>query len=553
MGGSGLIRIWEAMDSEASNWRTLWQECADWCLPHKDNINRVHLTTLQGEEKPPQRMIDTCIEANFTFASGMYSYLFPSGTVWAKFKHPDPLMMGEADVADYYERVSRTVHEVLINSNFAQEVQESMLDLGAFGTNCIYVKEDDESDVSFRSFTVAEVRIQENHKGRIDSVGRKLSLTSRQMMQEFGEDALIEADLRDVIEDAKSQTPRQTRHAVIHIVRPNEKWNPDKLVAENKKFESVYIAEKTKQVIRSGGHDYMPYFTGRFTVGNGEAYGRSPMMMTLSTARRTNAIYRSLMISAESISNPQWLLPDDDSVSFKGHPNRAGSIIYWSAQNPNAKPEPVRANGNPTMALEMFQMHDATIKRAFFNHLFRPLDDYRNMTAYEANQRITTDLMALAPFISRYQDEVISRMLTYVYYILQKKKKLPPVPQALSESPHFEIEYIGKLALATKNFEVAGAFQTLQMFAEIAQYAPTAQQGLENVDMDKLFRQAWYSASASMNALKTPEALEEERQAAMEQAQQQQMMAQLPGIADAANKGSKTPEEGSPTQMLMGG
>ena len=118
----------------------------------------------------------------------------------------------------------------------------------------------------------------------------------------------------------------------------------------------------------------------------------------------------------------------------------------------------------------------------FFNHLFRPLDDYRNMTAFEANQRTTTDLMALAPFVSRYQDEVITPMLTYVYHLLEKNGDLPEMPEILLEDPEFEIEYVGKLSLATKNFEVMGAFQTLQMFADVSQYIPQAREAFMNDD-----------------------------------------------------------------------
>ena len=58
------------MDSTVrGNWMNLWQECADWCYQTNDNINRIRVA---GQEKPPQRMIDTCIEANYAFASGFF-------------------------------------------------------------------------------------------------------------------------------------------------------------------------------------------------------------------------------------------------------------------------------------------------------------------------------------------------------------------------------------------------------------------------------------------------------------------------------------------------
>ena len=74
MDGTSLIKKYEAMNNTVrGNWENLWQECADWCYPTNDNINRIRVG---GQEKPPQRMIDTCIEANYAFASGFFSYVF---------------------------------------------------------------------------------------------------------------------------------------------------------------------------------------------------------------------------------------------------------------------------------------------------------------------------------------------------------------------------------------------------------------------------------------------------------------------------------------------
>ena len=544
--GSRYIKMWEFMENANKNWDNLWQECADWSLPHKDNITNVRIA---GQEKPPQRLTDTCIEANFNFASGMYSYMFPPSTVWAKFKHPVPDVMDEEGVADYFENTSRMIHETILESNFAQEVQESLLDMGAFGTNNIYAEEDDGDVVRLRSFSVADFRIKTNNKGRVDTVGRKLKLDARQMMQEFGEDALREAGLSEIKEYLKVGSGGEDKYEVVHLVMPRTDYDPEKITNDNKPWASRYICLRTKKIIKESGYDYNPYFVGRFAIGNDEEYGRSPMMMILATARRTNSIYRSMLVSAEQAANPQWLLPDDDSVSFKGSPNRAGALVYYRATGgANAKPERLPANGDPNVAFEMYQFHESSIKRAFFNHLFRPLEDYRNMTATETNARMSTDLMALAPFVNRYQDEVVTPLLTYIYYLLEKQGKLPEMPQALLDDPNFEIEYVGKISLATKSFEVMGAFQTMQMFGEAAQYMPEAASALNSVDVPKLLRETWYANGASMNALKPKAQVEEEAEADRLAAEKQQQVDNLPQMAQAYSQGIKAPEDGSMSQ-----
>ena len=243
-------------------------------------------------------------------------------------------------------------------------------------------------------------------------------------------------------------------------------------------------------------------------------------------------------------------MPDDDSV--KGISGRAGAIIKWRATNPNGKPERLQANGDPGIAVDMYELHDAQIKRMFFNHLFRPLDDYRNMTATEVNERMTTDLMTLAPFVSRYIDEHVTPIMNHVYYILQKKKLLPKVPAELKDAPQYEVDYVGRLSMATKSFETLGAINTLRIFGELGQMAPQLAQSVDNVQPDKLFREIWYANSSSMNALEDPKMVQEGRDARAQAAQQQQQIDNLAPLADAAQKMSGKVDPSSIVSQLGG-
>ena len=530
MTGAEICKRFNSLEGNArGNWMNLWQECADWSLPTNDNINRIRV---EGQEKSPQRMIDTCIEANFNFASGFFSHMFPPNTVWAKFRHPNPQMMSKPGVADYFERASRVAHQLLIGSNFAQEEFQALLAMGAFGTNTLSMEEDDRDIVKFRSFIVSNLVMDMNHRGEIDVVGRKFKLDARQAIQQFGEEALAKAKL-EYFSDPAIQM-KETKYEFIHLVTPRGDYDKSKKDSKNKPWASYYVCEMNKEIVKESGFEYNPYKVGRFTVGNDEVYGRGPMSSVLGTARRTNVIYRSMNISAEQHSNPQWLVPDDDSV--KGISGRAGALIKWRAQNPNGRPERLAPNGDPNIAHEMYVLHDTQIKRMFFNHLFRPLEDYRNMTATEVNERMTTDMMTIAPFVSRYQDEHVSPIMENLYYIMQKRNMLPPMPAALQEDPSFEIEYVGRLSLATKNFETLGAVNTLRIFGELSQMNPQMAQSMDNVDPDKLFKEIWYAQSSSMNALKPEDEVEAQREAQAQAMAQQQQVENMPKVADSVQK-----------------
>tara|TARA_R100001509_G_scaffold54835_1_gene30115 strand:+ start:2271 stop:3917 length:1647 start_codon:yes stop_codon:yes gene_type:complete len=538
MNGSSIIKKYNAMNSNViGNWMNLWQECADWCYQTNDNINRIRVA---GQEKPPQRMIDTCIEANYNFASGFFSHMFPPNTVWARYRHPSPIMMQNERVAEYFEEVSRISHRILIGSNFAQEEFQALLSMGCFGTNCLTLEEDDKNIIRFKNIVVSNIRIDENHLGEVDTIAREFKLTIRQAIQKYGIEALKAADIQNIEKDLEHNFEK--KYTFIQMIQPRLDYDVSSKKNTDKPFASIHVCKETSKIVLESGFDYNPYKVSRFMVGNEEVYGRSPMSTVLGTARRTNVVYRSLMVSAEQQSNPQWLIPDDDSVS--GMSNRAGAFIRWRATNPNGKPERLQPNGNPQLANEIYKQHDEQIKRMFFNHLFRPLDQYRNMTATEVNERMTTDLMTLSPFVARYIEEHITPVMEHIYYILAKKKLLPPLPEALQDNPNYEIDYVGRLSMATKSFEVMGAMQTLRMFGEVAQLDQRMLKTLDNVSPDKLFREVWYANSSSMNALKSLDEVEKEREEMKAKFEEQQQIKQLPALADAAQKmsGSVQPD-----------
>lgn len=531
MTGNDIIQRYDSMnDYVIGNWMNLWQECADWAMPTNDNINRIRIA---GQEKPPQRLIDSCIEANFNFASGFFSHMFPPNTVWAKFRHPDPKIMAIPAVAKYFEEVSRKVHEVLQGSNFAQEEFQSLLCMGAFGTSSTSIEEDTKNIVKFRNFVISNIRVDVNYLGIVDTTAREFDLSPRQAIQQFSKETLTEVGLEKIVIDAENN--KKNPYTFIHFVCPREDFDVKKKDSGNKPFASYYVCKDGDKMVEEGGFDYNPYKVARFVVGNDEVYGRSPMTMKLGAARRSNVIYRSVIVAAEQHTNPQWLIPDDDSV--KGLSSRAGAVIKYRSTHPNGKPERLAVNGDPGIGLDMLKMHDEEIKRMFFNHLFRPLEDYRNMTAFEVNERMTSDLMSLAPFVSRYTDEKVTPMMEHVFYLCQKKKGfLPQAPIELTEAPEFEIDYVGRLSLATKNFETMGAVNTARIFMELGGGDPRFIEALDYLDIDDMFIKQWYSNNASMTSLRSKKDVEDIRAIRAKKLAKQRQIENAPALADAAQK-----------------
>ena len=529
MTGEEIVKRYNSMGDARGNWETSWQECADWCWPTNDNVNTIRT---KGVEKPTQRLIDTCIEALYNFASGFFSHMFTPNMIWAKIKHPNPEIMADPDVAHYFEEVSRIIHSVLQGSNFAQEEFQTLMSIGCFGTNCMAIEEDDKNFVRFRNFTISSVKMDQNHLGEIDTFGREFEYSGKQAVQKFGMEALKKADLDEIIDSARESDEK--KYKFIHFVTPRMEYDPKSKTSTNKPWASYYVCDKNKAIVKEGGFDLSPYVASRFTTGNDEIYGRGPMSMVLATARRTNVIYRTMLLSAEQNSTTLVAVPDDDSV--KGFKRRAIDFIKWKTSNPNGIPS-VLQTGDLSTPFEMYKMHEDQIKKMFFNHLFRSLEDYRNMTATEVNERVTMDLMSLASFVSRYEDEHIEKIINYVYYLCQKKKgMLPEPPVVLDDIAKYQIDYIGRLGLATKNFETLGAIQTARVFGELGTVDPRFIDAMDYMDHDDMFIRTWFAQSASMSSLKGKQEVDDLREARMKAAQMQQNIENMPKVADSIQK-----------------
>jgi hypothetical protein len=192
------------------------------------------------------------------------------------------------------------------------------------------------------------------------------------------------------------------------------------------------------------------------------------------------------------------------------------------------------------------------IREAFFNHLFRPLEDYRNMTAFEVQERMTNDLNLLVPFVARYIDEKVTPTMKDVFAIAAMSGKLPaPPPELEAEGKvNFDIDYVGRLALVSKNFETMGSVNAIRILGEASQMAPQLMQWFDNLDADKFGNDLWYSQGGAMNALKPADQVDAERQAREAQMQQQQAIDNLAPVADATQKLSGAVDPQSPLAQM---
>ena len=417
-------------------------------------------------------------------------------------------------------------------SNFTLELYEALLDLSTFGTCNLRVEAGTSSPFNFKNIFIGEYAICENSKGEVDTVFREFELTSRQMVEQFGMDNVSD-EIKKCFEDRGSGQGRNEdkKHRVLHLVQPRGNYDPTKMDYTNMPYISIYIDLKSKTILKEGGFRELPYMVARFTKASNEIYGRGAGLTALPNVKLVNVMMKTIIMAGEKMVDPPMIMPDDGSLDPFN--TSAGAINYWRATSFNNKPEPLRLEPNIPVTMELVEKVQQDIKELFYNDVIQALQDKRNMTATEVVQRVGEKLILMIPSVGRIQSELLSPMLNRCFRLIVDENIVPPPPPILRDYPEYEVMYISKLAMAVKLLDVDAVNDTLATITPIIQISPESADVLNG---DNIVRGTAYRNGVPPEFINSPEVVEQKREERAKQMQQQQMMEQVPAMADGINK-----------------
>jgi hypothetical protein len=164
---------------------------------------------------------------------------------------------------------------------FGVAASEDRRALGCYGTAGLWVDEAKGRGLFFRALHMSENYIDVDFRGQVDTAHREFELTARQAYQMFGDENLS-PKMRDAYKDGTKCD--STKFRLVHVVRPNENLDVDKLDHRGKAIASRYIAADEKWLIRQGGFFTMPIPVSRNSTSPRQKYGSSPMFKVMGTA-----------------------------------------------------------------------------------------------------------------------------------------------------------------------------------------------------------------------------------------------------------------------------
>lgn len=521
----------DTLVSDRGTLESHWQELAEIFLPVKANVT---VQRTSGEKLNKTNYDSTPQESLLIFAAGLHSYLTNPSSKWFELGLEDKSLLEVKEVKEWLQGCEDAIFRAFNNSNFNQQIHETYIDFGAFGTACLYEEEDPIQSIRFYTRPMSECYIMENEREFVDVNIRSCKYTVRNAYQKWGDNS------GEKILGLVAAGKWTEKVDIIHSVMPRFKREEGKADAQNMAFESKYIEKDKQHLLSEGGYNEFPFFIPRMTKVSGETYGYSQTMVALPDAKTLNSMSKTILKAAQKQVDPPIVVPNEGYIlPFKTTP---GSVNIKDAGVTDVVDViGAEIKGSLPVGLEMEEQRRAQIRRALFVDLFLTLAKInQEMTATEVRERISEKMLILGPILGRLMNELLDPLIHRTFNILAAAGKLPNLPaQLMNENgttKNYIVTYISPLAKAQRMTEAQSINDFLVTVSAINNIDPNV---IDNIDTDKAVKRLADIYNVPPDIIRSDDEVKkirEEKQAFM---QQQQELNNLTQGADIVEKGAK--------------
>lgn len=537
---------------------------------------------------------DSAMLARNKLRDGMVGYLCSRNQPWfglelpGKFNFPrsSGMRSWNGKRIDEYPQVQRwlqdsqtVMYSAFNRSNFYDVITEFISDGATCGTAHLIIEEDiGQGSIIFKVPHYRECYIAENQWGKVDTCFRVYKMTLRQFVQKFGLDAMKAAD--DAFEkDYKSNM--YDEREVLHAVYPRADYDPGRIDAKNKQWESDWIYRKCGKIIEwdgsivsantlkgittlsEGGYDSMPMLSWRWRKNDDEVYGRGPAHDAFVSIAQANQMGRTNLITAHQAAEP----PLGAWSDLRGAIQRGPAGITYIERD-RGRGNDIRMNmpvplyngvSNLPFNVEYQDRVKAVINEHFHTDVFQMMSQ---LAASGKSERMVTEQIAelqgekaaiLGTRVGNLQSEAFDPLIYRVYSIEAEAGRIPTPPDILLESIHgpVEIQYLGPLAQAQTRLTKVRAIQSfLQLVTQVAQFDPSV---LHVVNSYQTVKELGDAVSVPVGCVRDEKTFAQIVEQLNKIAQQERTAENLPKVARAAASLSKAPEAGSIIEGILGG
>lgn len=522
----------ESLKQERSSWEDLWRDIRDYCLPDLGCFSGEDAT--QGSKRYRKILDAEAIDCADVLAAGLLGGVSSPSRPWLRLTTMDPDLDKNPAVKEWMTKVQDLLLLYFSKAECYNALHQSYLELPVFGTACTIVKPHPEQLISLQNLTIGEYWLTEDDYGKVDTMYRRLSLTAKQMVQQWGFEA-VNNDVRQAFEKDPF-----TRFNVIHAIEPRIERNPDKRDNKNMPWQSVYFQEGVQdKVLSESGFRNFPALCPRWMTSGGSVYGRGPGAKALSAQKSLQRLHLRLAELVDYGTRPPILYPStlkDQLSQFK-----PGGRVAVNPQEAPIIRSMWEVRTDPQAMLALIQSTRQDIQRIFFVNVFQMIAATANQTdrtATEVQALEQEKVMMLGPVLERLHTELLDPLVTNAFGFMVEYNMLPEVPEELY-GRELSIEYVSVLAEAQKNASANGIVRTAQQIGLLAQINP---QAVDKLDVDATIDQLADMNGVPPSLIVTGQKVAlirqqraEQQQAQMQAAQLQQAMTSLKDLGQAAD------------------
>ena len=520
-----VIRDYEQMVGDRGVWEEHWREIAERVLPRQNWFQASDKTP--GEKRTEKIFDATAGLALERFAAAMESMLTPRTMRWHKLSTSDTKLQDNLQVQAYLDEVTNILFQIRYSpkANFASQVHENYMSLGAFGTGAIYIDDIPGIGIRYKSINLSEIYIAENYAGVVDKIVRKFPMTARQAVQMWGYERVSEK-----IRTALEKNPER-EFEFLHCVKPNQDIKPGRKDYRGMKWISYYVCYESRMIMSEGGYETFPYAVSRYVTAPKEIYGRSPAMTVLPDIKMINEMSKTVLRAAHKIVDPPLLLQEDGVL--QAFNTRPGALNFGGVDEQGRQVvQPLQTGARVDIGMDMMEQRRRVINDAFLITLFQILVEAPTMTATEAMLRAQEKGALLAPTMGRQQSEMLGPMIERELDILARAGVLPPMPEPLREAGgDVEIEYVSPLNRAQRAEEGVAILRTLEAIGPLAQIDPRVMMIFKP---EEIARELSEINGVPAKILRSKEEMDEMVAQEQQAAQAQQLLAAAPVAANSA-------------------
>ncbi|WLV37776.1 portal protein [Morganella morganii] len=536
------------LKAERLSFEPHWRELSDFTRPRSTRFTASEVN--RGDRRNSKIIDPAAVMAARTLSSGMMSGITSPARPWFRLATPDRDLMDYGPVKLWLETVEQRMNEVFNRSNLYQSLPLMYEDLGTFATGAMAVVADPQRVIRTVPFPTGSFYIANGADLSVDTAVREFSMTVRQVITEFGTDAVS-----DTVKSQWNSGQYGQWVNVVHAVYPNLDRQTGKLEAKHKAYKSVYYEATSTddKLLRESGYDEFPIMAPRWEVNGEDVYGSScPGMVALGSVKALQLLQRRKAQMIDKITNPPLQAPA--SIKSQRISTIPGGINYLPMADVNNQIKPlfqIPANGTNGL-LEDIQDTRQIIDHAYFVDLFRMMQtvNTRSMPVEAVAEMREEKLLMLGPVLQRLDSELLDKLINRTFSAMAENNLLPVPPDEM-QGMQLKVEYISVMAQAQKAIGVSSIERFIGFTSGIGQFSPDA---LDKINVDETIDAYAASIGVPPSVVATNEQVAQIREnRAQQQAMTQQMQMAQAAVGGAQALGKTPMDDNSALAALAGG